>query len=67
MGLEIVEEGGPEKTPLSCEQTVCCQCGCQLKTRKDRIRVKDRRFICATCYQHILDPQTTHRSIERVE
>lgn len=67
MGLNFVEKDKAPNTPASGEKQTCCHCGRKLKTRKNRIRLKDQNFICGNCYQHLVNPETCHPGIEMVD
>gem|GEM_PF-6648655 len=67
MGLNFVSKEKASKTPVSGGKASCCHCGRNLKTRKNRIRLKDQNFICGNCYQHLVDPESCHPRIEMVD
>ena len=63
MSPEFISNQAPCKSGMK----TCCQCGCKLESRQKRIRVKERDFICETCYRNMLCPETASLRRETVE
>ena len=67
MGPEFISKQDKCKPGALSEATSCCQCGCKLESRQKRIRMKERDFICESCYRNMLYPETTFLRRETVE
>lgn len=66
MGLEIIEKDGSGKPGSAYAKTSCCKCGCVLESRAKRIRMKERDFICESCYRSMCYPESARIRRETV-